>query len=374
MNRPSMSANILLGGNPPFQPMASVAGGQADNPGGGQASNFPFYFMTTEPVFKIPNAYNWNVTIEREIGFNTTVSATYVGRVGLHLERARDLNQLPVGTLLNPANRGINVNVLRPYKGFASIEMRETATRSKYDGLQIEVNRRFAKGLSYGFAYTYSKNMDNGSDFRARTFNAYDDHNFWGPADTDTRHVAVINFIYELPILRKSSTLAGKLLGGWQVTGVTQFQTGTPFTVGTGDDFAGIGSADLQPWEARGNPALPRGERRFSESASDQNFYFRAINADGTPIFATPAPGTFATTQTRNALLYNVGFQNWNLGLFKDFAVREKQRLQFRTEMFNWLNHPNWAGATTNPRSGTFGKVNSKSSERNIQLSLRYTF
>ena len=302
------------------------------------------------------------------------ISASYVGRVGLHLERARDLNQLPVGTLSNPANRGINTNALRPYKGFASIDMRETATRSKYNGLQLEANRRFAKGLSFGVAYTYSKNMDNGSDFRARLYNAFDASNFWGPSDIDTRHVAVINFIYQLPILRGNSGLAGRLLGGWQVTGVTQFQTGTPITVGTADDFAGIGSTDAQPWEVNGNPKLPRGERAFAASSSDASFYFRATTPDGTPIFSTPAAGTFSGTQTRNALLNNPGFQNWNLALFKDFVLREQHRLQLRAESFNFVNHPNWGAADANPRSGTFGKVNGKTGERNIQISMRYSF
>ena len=371
--RPSMSGNILLGGNPPFQPMASIASGQADKPGGGQVSNFPFYFMTTEPVFKIPSAWNWNTTVEREVGFGTTVSVGYVGRVGLHLERTRDLNQLPVGTVQDPVNKGINVNVLRPYKGFASIDMRETATRSAYQGLQLEATRRFAKGLSYGFAYTYSKSMDSGSDFRARLYNAFDASNFWGPSDTDTRHVAVINFIYQLPWFRQSKSWAGKALGGWQVTGVTQFQTGTPFTVGTGDDFAGVGSTDAQPWEIGANPVQPHGSRQFSNSPSDQNFYFLTKKQDGSAIFTTPAAGTFSKTQTRNTL-YNPGFQNWNLAVFKEFSIREHHRMQFRSEFFNWLNHPNWGGAVANPRSATFGKVNAKNGERNVQLSLRYSF
>jgi len=372
--RPAMSGNILLGGNPPFQPVASVASGQVDNPGGGQAAGFPFYFMTTEPVFKIASAYNWNFTFERQVGLGTTVSLTYVGRVGLHLERTRDLNQLPLGTTLNPANKGINVNVLRPYKGYASIDMREMATRSRYNGLQIEANRRFVRGLSFGVAYTYAKNMDSGSDFRARLYNAFDATNFWGPADNDTRHVAVINFIYQFPFWRTSTSLAGKLLGGWQVTGVTQFQTGTPFTVATAEDFAGIGSSDAQPWEVTGDPKLPRGERKFSVSTSDSNFYFRTTNASGGAMFATPASGTFSRTQTRNSLLYNPGFQNWNLAVFKDFTLRENQRIQFRSEFFNWPNHPNWGGADANPRSGTFGKVNGKAGDRNVQLGLRYSF
>ncbi len=389
MSRPGVSDNIFLGGNPPFQPMVSIATGLADSPAGGQPSNFPFFFMTTDAAFKIPSAYAWNVTVEREIGFNTTVSAAYVGRTGLNLERERNLNQLPVGTCPNnicpfinpsdPSQGRFNVNVLRPFKGFAVIALGENAARSVYNGLQIEANRRFTRGLSFGVAYTYSKSNDNASGRRDRVWNAFDDRNFWGPSSFDTRHVAVINFIYRLPWLNNPSTLSGKLLGGWQVTGITQFQTGRPSTIGTGNDFAGIGSGDeFQPWSINGNPVLSRGERSFSQGAGDQNFYFRTTNADGSPIFTTPAPGTFAN-QTRNTF-YNPGFQNWNLALFKDFDFSERHRLQFRAEFFNWPNHPNWAqpGQTgaleTNPRSATFGKVTGKTSERNVQLSLRYTF
>ena len=371
--RPSMSGNILLGGNPPFQPMASIATGQVDNPGGGSNNAFPFYFMTIEPEFKIPAAYNWNVTYERNIGFDTTVSFAYVGRVGVHMERERDLNQLPVGTLTSAANKAVNVNTLRPYKGFTNIAYRETAARSEYNGMQLDVNRRFAKGLSFNFAYTYSKAYDNGSDFRARLFNAYDDSNFWGPADFDTRHVAVTNLIYEIPFLRQNKGIAGAVLGGWTATSAIQFQTGTPVTIGTADDFAAIGSSDSQPWEVRANPMLSRGDRGFSDSTADSNFWFRVSDASGA-LFTTPAAGTFSKTQSRNQYVFNPGFQNWNLSLSKEFRVVERHRLLLRAESFNFLNHPNWGAVNTNPRAATFGKVTAKSSERNIQLSLRYSF
>ncbi len=374
MARPGVSDNIFLGGNPPLQPMVSIANGQADNPAGGRPSNFPLFFMTTDPVFKIPGGYMWNVTYEREIGFDTTVSAAYVGRVGVHLERERNLNPLQVGTLQRPENRGIEPSVLRPFKGFQVIALGENAARSEYNALQIEVNRRFSRGLSYGFSYTYSKSLDNASGRRDRIWNPWDDRIFWGPSSFDTRHIAVVNFIYQLPFLRGRNDLTGRLLGGWQITGIAQFQTGAPFTVGTTDDFAGIGAVgEGQPWEMLGDPKLPRGERRFSESAADNNFWFRTRLPDGSPLFVPPAAGTFSKTQTRN-LLNNVGFQNWNAAIFKDFAVREGHTLQFRAEFFNFPNHPNWGGVNTNPRSATFGKVTSKGGERNVQLVLRYNF
>jgi hypothetical protein len=374
MARPGVSDNIFLGGNPPLQPMVSIANGQADNPAGGRPSNFPLFFMTTDPVFKIPAAYMWNATYEREIGYETTVSVAYVGRVGVHLERERNINPLAVGTLQRPENAGINTNVLRPYKGFAVIALGENAARSEYNALQFELNRRFTGGLSYGFSYTYSKSLDNASGRRDRIWNPWDDRIFWGPSSFDTRHVAVVNFIYQLPLLRGRNDLAGRLLGGWQLTGIAQFQTGTPFTVGTTDDFAGIGAVgEGQPWNMLGDPKLPRSERRFSQGVGDNNFWFRTTLPDGSPLFTRPAAGTFTTSQTRN-LINDVGFQNWNIAAFKDFAIREGHTLQFRAEFFNFPNHPNWGGVSQSPTSATFGKVTSKTSERNVQLVLRYNF
>jgi hypothetical protein len=374
MARPGVSDNIFLGGNPPFQPMVSLANGQADNPGGGGRVQFPQFFMTSDPVFKIPSAYNWSITYEREVGFQTTLSAAYVGRAGLHLERERELNQLRTGTLQRPENAGANVNFLRPFKGFAFIPMGEMAARSEYNGLQLELNRRFTRGLSFGAAYTWSKSYDNASGRRDRLYDAYDDRSYWGYSGFDTRHIVVLNYIYQLPVFRDQNRLTGKLLGGWQVTGVMQFQTGTPITVGSTDDFPGIGSGDFKPWNRSGNPALERSARAFSQGAADSNFWFQPRNSDGSAIYTIPTAGTFANQNRNDGVLYNTGFQNWNIAAIKDFAIHESHKVQFRAEFFNFPNHPNWSGVETNPRSGTFGKVTAKTSERNIQLSLRYNF
>ena len=176
--RPGVADNIFLGGNPPFQPMVSIDNGLADNPGGGAATGFPQFFMTSDPVYKIPSAWNWNVMVQREIGANTTVEVGYVGRVGLHMERVRDINQLAPGT--TQANPGINPNFLRPYKGFAAINLGENAARSEYNGLQISVNRRFTRGLGFGLAYTLSDNKDNATSRRHQIYNNLDDSNYWG--------------------------------------------------------------------------------------------------------------------------------------------------------------------------------------------------
>jgi hypothetical protein len=303
--------------------------------------------------------------VERQLPADNVLTVSYVGRTGLHMERVRDLNALRAGSLQAAGNP--NPAFLRPYKGYAFIYMGENAARSEYNSLQIELNRRFASGFSYGFAYTLSKSEDNSSDRRAKMYNMFDDTSYWGPSNWDTRHVAVFNAIWELPFLRRDTSILGKVLGNWQLTGVAQFQTGTPFTIGRGEDIAGVGSTEFQPWDVQ-NISF---QRKFSENNSDPNVYFTATS--------TPPPaGTFATTQTRNTF-YGAGFQNWNLSAFKNFPITERHNIQFRAEAFNFINHPNLGGANggnpnSDPRSGAFGRITTWGGERNIQLSLRYQF
>ncbi|HEY7180808.1 MAG TPA: TonB-dependent receptor, partial [Blastocatellia bacterium] len=173
---------------------------------------------------------------------------------------------------------------------------------------------------------------------------------------------------------KEKSSFVGKVLGGWSVSGVSQFQTGTPFSVWTGDDFAGVGpGSGNQFWIINGNPVLDSGDKNFASNPSDTNYWFAVKNSDGSAIFTKPAAGTFSTQHVRN-FIYGPGFQNHNLGLLKDFTIKERHTVQFRVEAFNWLNHPNWNGPDTNPTSATFGKITDKNSERNLQFALRYSF
>ncbi len=376
--RLGVSDSVFLGGNPPLQPTASITRGNADNPGGTAGNAFPLIITTQDRIFKNPEAYTWNATFEREVGFNTTVEVGYVGRRGLHAQRERNINQLQTGTLA--ANDARNPDPLRPYKGFGLIRVTNNDGNSIYHGLQVSANRRFSDGLLFGVAYTLSKSEDNGSAQRDVVPNAFDVSPLWGPSIYDRRHVLVVNAVYELPFFKDRSTWKGKLLGGWAISAVSQFQTGVPFSITTNDDFAGVGTGSgRQFWVLNGEPQL---DHKFSTSASDLSYWFRAN-------FTPPAAGTFSTQRNRN-IIYGPGFQNHNLGFFKEFAISERHRIQFRAEAFNWLNHPNWGGGTgtgtydfnggtaggidINPRSTTFGVINTKGSERQLQFALRYSF
>jgi hypothetical protein len=373
--RLGVSDSIFLGGNPPFQPMVGISFGNVDNPGGTAANQYPLVMTTQSKAFRNPEAWNWNMTVERQLPWNSVVSVGYVGRRGLHLQREFDLNQPPAGTL--QANPGVNLDYLRPYKGYASIRKGDNVASSRYNSMQVAWNRRFASGLMFGFSYTLAKSMDDGSKKRDIIPDTYDAHMLWGPSEMDARHSAIANYLYNLPFFKGQKNLPSKLLGGWQISGLNQFQTGYPCGVAGSTDYAGTGQAGNmqcaagQYWVVNGNPALLK---QFAAGGSkDPAQWFAVKNGDGSSIFTAPPNGTFNTQKVRG-LIYNPGYWNWNLGLFKQFPIRERTGLQFRAEAYNVLNHPNWGGATFNPTSSTFGKVTSKSSERNLQLSLRYYF
>lgn len=377
MSRPGVYDSVFLGGNPPWQPMVSVSNGSADQPGGGAATAFPQFFMTIDRAYKIPRSYNWNITYQREIFNETTIEVGYVGTSGNYLARERDLNQLPTGAKFQAANAGANDNFLRPFKGFANIPMLEQSGRSEYNALQLEVNRRFKNSFSYGLAYTFSKSMDGNSGPRDRFYDVFNQGLNWGKSSFDSRHSVVVNFIYEMPFFNGTDNkLVKATLGGWQISGVSQFQTGTPFTVGRGDDYLGIGSADTKPWSLNGQTATPF---KFANRNASGNYtgitdYWFSPTVNGQAWATKPANGAYPNQNRNSVSFQNPGFQNWNLALFKSFAISERHRVQFRAEAFNWLNHPNWQGVNTDPNAATFGMVTGKDSQRNLQLSLRYSF
>jgi hypothetical protein len=227
--------------------------------------------------------------------WNSVVEVAYVGRRGLHQVQSKDINQPIAGSV--QTNPGVNVNALRPYKGFASIQMETSDSNSMYNALQLNWSRRLSKGLAFGFSYTLSKSLDGSSTYRTLVPDSYNTRNLWGPSEFDTRHAVVIHYIYELPLFRSTGTTAGKLLGGWQISGVTQFQTGTPCGVGSANDYAGVGAVGSfgcgnagQYWVINGTPTVLK---QFSNSASSPNQYFAVTNSSGQPIFTPPAAGAF---------------------------------------------------------------------------------
>ncbi len=365
-NRVTLNDSTLLGGNPPFQPMVTVSNGSVDNPGGGATggTNLPFGMQAQDVEFKHPTSYMWSAGVQREVPFNIIVDVTYVGRRGLYLQRERNINQLPAGTLQR--NPGINIAALRPYKGYGAIRLSENAGRSVYHSLQIGADRRYSNGLKIGAAYTLSKSEDNASDKRNVLWNTYDDTIYRGPSNYDRRHVFVFHYIYDLPFWREPKGLVQNILGAWQISGATFLRTGTPFTLTRTNDIAGVGDGGFgQPIDQVGD-ATANATRKFS-NGSDDNYFFDP------KAFANPAAGTFGNMK-RNSLR-NPGDQQWDIAIFKNVALGGTKKMQFRAEIFNFPNHPNLSGPNGDITNVNFGRSTTKSGDRrDIQLAVRFMF
>jgi Carboxypeptidase regulatory-like domain/TonB-dependent Receptor Plug Domain len=359
-NRTAINRDTALGGNAPFQLQETVVNGLVDAPGGASQRAFPYSQTIQDPVFKVPTAWEWNATFQREVLRGTTVEVGYVGRRGLFNQIKRNINQLQPGTV--QANPGINPNFLRPYVGLGIIDISENAGMSRYNGLQTSIQHRFSQGFQFGVAYTYSRSTDNGSSLTDVLPNAYSGKGYYGLSDFDRTNVLVANYIYDLPFFKSANRLLRETLGGWEISGINQFQTGVPLSVRVSQDIAGVGpGSGNQFYSLVGDPATDK--TAFTNSAV---WFNKAA-------FTIPAQGTFGA-QTRNSLR-GPGFRSWDMGLRKNFKVYEAQTLQFRFEVFDILNHANWNNPVTDPTSGSFGLITGKSNDsRQLQLALKYIF
>lgn len=308
---------------------------------------------------------HWNFNIERQLGNDGVLEVAYVGSKGTKLLTARDINQ-PQPSVLPP---GLPF-VPRPNPRFDDIDLLESRANSNYNALQVQFQQRLARGFSALASYTWSKSLDDASNF----FTSAGDPNFpqnsynvaaeRGRSNFDVRHRLSVSYSYALPFRRTGDGFLSTLVNGWETLGIVTLQTGRPFTVallseidnsGTGRSILGFGANDRP--NVVGNPEL-------SNPTTLQWF--------NTAAFAFPAPGTFGNAG-RN-ILEGPGFQNVNASLLKNTRINERINLQFRAEAFNLFNHPNFDLPDNFLGSPTFGRITSARDPRHIQFGLKLLF
>jgi hypothetical protein len=361
-NRVQINTTAAYGFNPPLSEMLTVVNGNVDTPGGASARQFPLIMAMQSPDFREPKSLAWNATVDRELGGSMRGQVSYVGRKAKYLERARNINQLQPGTI--QANPGVNANALRPYKGFGPITLYETTGRSAYNSMQVQVERRSTRGVGFSAAYTLSRTKDDSSGRADILPNAFDDSGYYGISDLDRPHVFVSQYRYRLPSLDRAPGALRYVFGDWDISGIFQTQSGAPFDVRapTGVDIAGVGAGSGdQFYNVVGDPFAVRTD--FDGT--------RALWFDRTA-FAAPAAGTFGT-QKQNTLR-QPGFWDVNMSLRKTVRTIGGQRVEFRLDAFNVLNHARLGNAQTNPTLADFGSITGKLGNRTMQVGLQYVF
>jgi hypothetical protein len=345
---------------PPFVSTPSLSNGNLANPAGGTPANAALIgsINSIDPNLDIAYSMNFSLGVQRELPRGFFIEANYVGNMGRHLIRQPDLNQVSFKALTAnlPANGGANVNTdaLRPFKGFTQILYRLSDANSNYNGLQLYAAKR--KGnLELTTSYTWSKALTDtsgngdGVDVGEDPFNR---HSNYGLATFDRRHIFVTTYDYQLPWFSKMRGVGGAVLSGWEVSGITRYQSGPYLTV-TANTAIGTRRADYV-----GGPVL----------LSDP-----APNGWINPAAFAPAP----PTRRGNSGVGNVqgpNLQTWDFSMRKQFRLSERFNLRFQADMFNAFNRANFRAPSTVVTTAGFGTITTAGPARNIQFGLKLNF
>jgi hypothetical protein len=338
-----------------------------------------------QPDLRTPTVESWSLKVEQQITPSTSVGVSYIGSHGYHELLSVDANLpapticpaspcpagYPAGTLYYPTNANLQNNAVWNTTHWFSQGI------SSYNGLEVDVNRRLARGLQFRGVYTFSKALDDGDNMNtsvatnsaAFVANPLDPKADYGPASFDVRHAGVINATYELPFGRgqnsDGSPWVGRLLGNWQVSGIETLQSGLPFTPQLSYNPSNDGDTR--------NPVRPSINPTFTGPVilGGANQYFNP-NA-----FIQPLPGTYGNVG-RNTL-QAPGLVSTDIAVARKFSLSERLNLQFRAEIFNLFNHTNfnapnpvvYAAATGGP-SPTAGVITSTTTtSRQVQFGLK---
>jgi len=318
--------------------------------------------------YKNPASYQYSFGIQHQVWENSVLSITYVGNQNRHQNDYRDVN-LPTPSILPcliAGSASCNYNTVVPYAGFHQILTSENAENSNYNGLQVELRAQLRNSLQLQVAYTYSRALDpansgsGGNGDLSVVSNPYNRAYDYGPSGLDRTHIALINFVYQLPFFKNTQNKWMKsTLGGWELSGIVTAETGLPLSINLGGSQGSNGLANATN---RPNVLAPVN-------------YPQTVSAWFDPtVFATPVSGQWG--DLGKGAVRAPGRNNWNLSLFKSFVFSEARdsRFELRFETFNTFNHTQFNNVSSTFTSSNFGQVTSTWDPRVIQLGAKLYF
>jgi hypothetical protein len=331
-----------------------------------------------DPHQRTPYIQQYNIGVQYELWPDVVLDVAYVGNKGTKLNGFRNLNQRAV--IINPD--GSQTAGARPHPAFGDIQWMENRVNSNYNSFQLRLEQRFSKGLSGMISYTLGEAITDAPDHISTSgggagvdtgvFREPQDGNNLraerGPAEFDIRHRVVASYIWELPFGRGRrfgdswNPATNFLLGGWQVTGIHVVQSGLALTATLGGSTVlNIGGERRARPNLVGDPELPKSERTIA----------RWFNTDA---FAAFGPGQQAFGNAGVGIMRGPGLANFDFTLAKNFQITDQRYVQFRTELFNAFNHPNFGPPNIARDSSGFGQITSAGNARIIQFGLKFYF
>jgi hypothetical protein len=380
-----------------------------------------------DPHPKGTKIYEYGLQVQREVGFGAVLSVGYEGNSSQHLTAGQNINEVPYGAEFLPQNQYCSKtsntecaaysplpdDYFRKYPGYGNITIRSTGYNSNYNSMQVQVTRRYAKGLDFGLAYTWSKYMDVADEYDTGV-GTYQPHRLWeyGPAAEDHRNNLVINYLYDLPKVSGGfdNRLTRSILNNWHLSGFVTYLSSAPINVNvagaanssdkvtysTTDSVNTTGGGDGARVVIMGNPN--RGPKKFGEY-----FDTSVFQRPSTSVYDTDTGEVIPTngyTSLEATTIYPPSHWDFQTALFKEFKVKERVSLQLRLETYNTFNSPEFdsvdatarfspftggemvptlngpvmINGTSNQVNGTFGQINNSAGPRVLQLAGRISF
>lgn len=348
--------------NPPFVQNITLSNPSFPNPVGTGATNpSPAPGLSSLSFDNQAVAvYTYSLTAERQFG-DWFVSVGGAGNQVRHLAVGLDINRaLPSGGYdFDPSiNTGTSASLFGPYQGYGGISTSSSGANANWNGLLTSVRRSFSHGLFVSGSYTWAHGLSEvfGTSMfgTSGTQNPFNVRSSYGNSAVDVRHLLAVSYIWDLPFLKNSTGLARAVLGGWKYTGITTLQSGLPLTPGLSTANPGLAQ----------RPNVVAGQKLTYPKKVSQWF--------NTAAFAAPPYGHYGNASP--GIIRGPGLINFDMGLYKDFRITERQKVQFRSEFFNIFNHTNFNGVSTSVGAGNYGQVTSARDGRIVEFSLRYQF
>ncbi len=364
----------------------------------------PMTLLVVSKDLHLPYAQDWNLNVQRSFGTNWLFQVGYVGTTGVRLPRFIEGNPTVYIPGVDTTSPGCtpaqpcpisttnNVNQRRLYSGctlaqpnncvYGSVGEIAGIANSAYNALETSLRKRFSHGLSFLASYTWSHSIDDVSSFNitgsasqdtaGENDLAQDPNNLAaerGRSMFDARHRLVLSYQWSIPYLQHSSTWYGHVFGDWQVNGIFTAMSGTPFTVFDSEDVSLQGTAPEISGFSSNRPNVignPNSGPKTTAEWFNVSAFQKIIQNPLSPVQQFGDEG-------RNAV-QGPGYVNWDFSAFKNIRLTETKELQFRGELFNFLNHTNFRLPVSDIESPTFGQVQSDISPRVIQVALKFLF
>jgi hypothetical protein len=327
----------------------------------------PISGIYVDKNFRTPYVYQYNFGVQYEPVKNWLVDIGYVGSTGRKLINVETLSQGATGTAPYNASPGaFSTNKLLT----AGFQLAQSNANSNYNSLQASLTKRFSNGLQFLASYTYSKSLDYnsgqsgaGNELAVMPGDQQNMDSQYGVSDFDRPHRFVLSGLYDLPkFYNGDSGLVKRVLNDWEITSIVTLQSGSPFSVTCTSGSATYNYADLTGTDYKVN-----GDREVKLGSYFNRNAFKSTCAN------TPPYGT-----SRRNFLRGWNQKNVDFGIVKFIPVTERQKVEFRAELFNAFNLVNFANPISSYVSGSQGllgsTVQTSTGPRVVQFALKYSF